>query len=185
MTNFDMFVDVVESFTCPCHFTMLNHCLSSVRGMHYIVLYLLCMWWNKKDDWGCCNVIGISAPKPVLIHWGQATHIWVSKLGHYRTFDKGLVPILCQAIIWSDVVLSITPLGTNWSAISIKIQTFPFKKMHLKMSSANWYILCIYPNMFKSNLAKFRVSRTPISVVNHFQILHKILHWYSRTPCKI
>ena len=47
MTNFDMFVDVVERFTCPCHFTMLNHCLSSVRGMHCIVLYLLCMWWNK------------------------------------------------------------------------------------------------------------------------------------------
>ena len=34
MTIFDMFVDVVESFICPCRFTMLNYCLSSVSSKY-------------------------------------------------------------------------------------------------------------------------------------------------------
>ena len=35
-------------------------------------------------------------------------------------------------------LLSIGPLGTNFSEIQSKIQKFSFKKMHLKMSSAKW-----------------------------------------------
>ena len=36
--------------------------------------------------------------------------------------DNGLYPILRQAIIWSAVILSIGPLGTSFSEISIKIK---------------------------------------------------------------
>ena len=44
-----------------------------------------------------------------------------------------------QAITWTNVgILLIEPLGTNFSEISIGIQTFSFKKMHLNMSSAKW-----------------------------------------------
>ena len=43
----------------------------------------------------------------------------------------------CQAIAWTNAgLLSIRPLGTNFSEIRIKIQNVSFKKMHLKTSSA-------------------------------------------------
>ena len=38
----------------------------------------------------------------------------------------------------TNQLLLIRPLGTNFSEILIGIQTFLFKKMHLKMSSAQW-----------------------------------------------
>ena len=44
-----------------------------------------------------------------------------------------------QAITWTNMeMLLIGPLGTNFSEILIEIHTFPFKKMHLKLSSAKW-----------------------------------------------
>ena len=36
----------------------------------------------------------------------------------------------------------IQTLGTNFSEILIRIQTFSFEKMHLKMSSAKWHPFC-------------------------------------------
>ena len=48
--------------------------------------------------------------------------------------DDGLSPVRRQAIIWTNAgLLSIRNLGTNFSEILIEIQTFSFKKMHLKM----------------------------------------------------
>ena len=44
-----------------------------------------------------------------------------------------------QAIIWTNAgILLIGPLGTNVNEIIIEIQTFSFKKMHFKMTSAKW-----------------------------------------------
>ena len=44
-----------------------------------------------------------------------------------------------QAIIKTNAgLLSIGPLGTNFSEIQIKVQNFSFIKMHLKMFSAKW-----------------------------------------------
>ena len=37
------------------------------------------------------------------------------------------------------MLLSIGPLGTNFSEISIKTQKFSFRKMHLKISSVKWW----------------------------------------------
>ena len=57
--------------------------------------------------------------------------------------DNGLSPILCQAIISSKAgLLSIGPLGTNFSEISIKILNSSFTKKHLKKSSAKWRPFC-------------------------------------------
>ena len=42
-----------------------------------------------------------------------------------------------------DGILLIGPLGTHFSEISIEIHTFPFKKMHLKMSSGKWRPFCL------------------------------------------
>ena len=62
--------------------------------------------------------------------------------------DNGLSPVWCQAIIWTNaVLLSIGPLGTNFSQIVFEIQTFSFKKMHLKMSSGKYQPFCLGLNV--------------------------------------
>ena len=66
------------------------------------------------------------------------THICVGKLTIIGS-DNGLSPERRQAIIWTNAgILLIGPLGTNFSEILIVIETFSFKKMHLKTSSAKW-----------------------------------------------
>ena len=73
-----------------------------------------------------------------LTHWGRMTHICVSKLTIIGS-DNGLSPGRRQAIIWTNAgILLIGHWGTTFSEILIGIQTFSFKKMHLKMSSAKW-----------------------------------------------
>ena len=65
--------------------------------------------------------------------------------------DNGLSPDRRQAIIWTNVgILLIGPLGTNFSEILIRIQTFSFKKMHLKMSFAKWRPFCLGLNVLIS-----------------------------------
>ena len=86
-----------------------------------------------------------------LIHWGQATHIWVSKLTIIGS-DNGLSPDRHQAIIWTNTgLLLIGPLGTNFSEILIAILTFSFKKMRLKVSSAKRRPFCLGLNVLKNN----------------------------------
>ena len=81
-------------------------------------------------------------------HWGRVTHIYVFNLTIVGS-DDGLSPGRCQAIIWTNAgILLIGPLGTNFSEILIGIQTFWFKKMLLKMSSAKWRPFCLGLNVF-------------------------------------
>ena len=71
-----------------------------------------------------------------LTHWGRVTHICVSKLTIIGS-DNGLSPGRRPAIIWTNAgILLIGPLRTNFSEIFVGIQTFSFRKMHLKMLSA-------------------------------------------------
>ena len=73
-----------------------------------------------------------------LIHWGRVTHICVSRLTITGS-DNGLSPGRHQAIIWTIAgILLMGPLETNFREILNGNQTFSFKKMHLKMSSAKW-----------------------------------------------
>ena len=73
-----------------------------------------------------------------LTHWGRATHICVGKLTIIGS-DNGLSPGRRQAIIWTIAgILLIGSLGRNFGEILIGIQTFSFKKIHLKMSSVKW-----------------------------------------------
>ena len=75
------------------------------------------------------------------------THICVSELTIIGS-DNGLSPERRQANIWLNAgLLLIEPLGTNFSEISIGIQTFSFKKMHLNMSSAKWRPFCLGLNV--------------------------------------
>ena len=84
---------------------------------------------------------------PLSTYWSRVTHVCVSKLTIIDS-DNGLSPCRRQAIIWTnDGILITGSLGTNFSEISIGIQTFPFKKMHLKMSSAKWRPFCLGLNV--------------------------------------
>ena len=84
-----------------------------------------------------------------FIHWGRKTHICVSKLTIIGS-NSGLSPGRRQAIIWTNTgALLIGPLGTNFSEILIKIHTFSFKIMRLKMSSGKWRPSCFGLNVLK------------------------------------
>ena len=88
-----------------------------------------------------------SASAVELTHWGRVTHICVSKLTIIDS-DNGLSPGRRQAIIWTNAgILLIWPLGTNFSEISIDIQTFSLKKIHFKMSSGKWRPFCLGLNV--------------------------------------
>ena len=80
-----------------------------------------------------------SSPSTIAItHWGRVTHICVSKLTIIGS-DNGLSPERRQANFWTNAgILLIGTLGTNFSEILVGIQSFSFKKMQLKMSSAKW-----------------------------------------------
>ena len=82
-----------------------------------------------------------------LTHWGRVTHICVGRLTNIGS-DNGLSPGRRQAINWTNAgILLIAPLETNFSEILIGIQTLSFKKMHLKMSSAEWRPFCLGLNV--------------------------------------
>ena len=69
-----------------------------------------------------------------LTHWGRVTHICVSKLTIIGS-DNGLASGQRQTIIWTNAgMLLIGPLGIN-NEILIRIHTFSFKKIRLKMLS--------------------------------------------------
>ena len=77
-------------------------------------------------------------PDEFETHWGRMTHICVDNLTITGS-DYGLSPARHQAILWTNAgILLIGPLGTKFSEVLIKIHTFSFKKMHLKMLSGKW-----------------------------------------------
>ena len=57
-----------------------------------------------------------------------------------------------KAIIWTNAaLLSIGPLGTNFSQIVFEIQTFSFKKMILKMLSGKFRPFCLGLSVLKGS----------------------------------
>ena len=82
-----------------------------------------------------------------LTHWGRVTHICVGKLTIIGS-DNGLSSGRRQAIIWINAgILLIGSLGTKFNELLIEIQTFSFKEMHFKMSSAKWRPFCLGLNV--------------------------------------
>ena len=76
--------------------------------------------------------------------------------------DNCLSPGRRQAIIWINAgILLIEPLGTNFIEILNGIQTFSFKKMHLKMSSAKWRPFCLGLNVLINQLTDRLSSSLP------------------------
>ena len=110
------------------------------------------------------------------------THICVVKLTIIGS-DNGLTPGRRQAIIWTSAgILLIGPLETNFIEIPIVIQTFLFKKMHLKMSSAKWRPFCLGLNVLTwlgwvthscVNEQQFQMH----FIQCKYQVLIKTYHW--------
>ena len=114
---------------------------------HWFMLWLVALW-HQAIAWVNVDLLSIGFCGCHLTHWGQVTHICISKLTIGS--DNGLSPGRRQAIIWTNVgILSIESLGTNISEILIKIRAFSFKKMHLKMSSGKWRPSCLGLNVLR------------------------------------
>ena len=92
-----------------------------------------CDVFNDEYCIGNTSAFELTIPPITCSYWGQVTNICVRKFTIIGS-DNGLAPDRCQAIIWTNVGISlIGSLGTILSEILIKIPTFPFKKMHLKI----------------------------------------------------
>ena len=90
----------------------------------------------------------------------RVTHICVTKLTSIGS-DNGLSPGRRQAIIWtSDGILLIGSLRTNFNEIIIKIYTFSYKKMHLKMSSRKWRSFCLGLNVLTAVMDNTHFDKT-------------------------
>ena len=101
-------------------------------------------WAGSPFYWCDFFLHGLPA---ILTHWGRVTHISVRNLTIIGS-DNGLSPGRRQAIIWTNGgILLIGHLGTNFNEQFIEIQTFSFKKMHLKRSSAKWRPFCLCLNV--------------------------------------
>ena len=93
--------------------------------------------------------------------------------------DNGLSPDQRQAIIWTNAgILLIWPLGTNFSEIQIGIQTFSFKKIHLKMSSAKWRQF-VSASMSQQALDDVMLTKPPLTIHIDCHCVSKKLSAYS------
>ena len=83
------------------------------------------------------------------------THICVGNLTIIGP-DNGLSPGRHQAIIWTNAgIFLIVPWGTNFSEILLGIQTFSFKKIHLKMTSAKWCPFSLGLNVLNKKMSSY------------------------------
>ena len=112
------------------------------------------------------------------------THICVGNLTIIGP-DNGLSPELRQALIWTNAgILLIGPLGTKFIEILIWIQTFSFKKMHLKMSSAKWRPFCLSLNVLNSIAVQKWVITSHIKLWL-WLLFHALILIYDNKGCPI
>ena len=107
-----------------------------------------------------------------LTHWGRVTHICDGNLTIIGP-DNGLSPGRRQAIIWTNAgILLIRPLGTNFNEMLIKILTFSFMKMRLKVSSAKWRPFCLGLNVLNlSQTPTAHCSQVSDTVLAHVTLM--------------
>ena len=121
----------------PSHY--LNQCWPIIHGV---------LWHSPSSNFTenvPDNNLGLQPHIPGangLTHLPQC-HIYASVNWVSIGSGNGLPPKMRQAITWTNAnLLSIGLLGTNFSENWIKIVSFSFKKMRLKMSSAEWRPFC-------------------------------------------
>ena len=119
----------------------------AIWSNHVFIVFILnklltkqlgCSWFERQ--WCSCDIT-------LITHWGWVTHICVGNLTTIGS-NNDLSPDRRQATIGTNAaILSIGPLGINFSEISMEIQTFSFRKMCLKLSSAKWRPSCLGLNV--------------------------------------
>ena len=103
------------------------------------------------------------SPWPISLRQRKVIYICVNKLTILDS-DTGLSPGRRQAIIWTNVrLLILGTLGTRFSRILIEIDTFLFKKIHLKMSPGKWRPFYLGLNVLMKGR---RVNSTRMSQAN-------------------
>ena len=134
--------------------TKTTHSIDPLQSncLHSKSLCQVPLWWQM------CTNLGIAIwrkSNTQLTNWGRVTHTCAGNLTIIGS-DNGLSPVRRQAIIWTNAVILLTgPWGTSFSEIWTVIQTFSFKKMHLKMSSGKRRPFCLSLNVLtqlKTNL---------------------------------
>ena len=148
---FEFRLEFHQSLFLMFQMTINHHWFRKWLGADQATSHYLNQWWLIYWclTWPQCVNLLRSEDDCILTHWGPVTHICVSKLTTTGS-DNGLLPGRHQAIIWINAgILSIGPLGTNFSEILIAIETFSFKKMHLKISSVKWLPFCLGLNVLK------------------------------------
>ena len=118
-------------------------------------------------------VMNIDVPCIMLAHWSRVTHIWVGNPTIIGS-DNGLSPGRRQAITWTNgVIMSIGPVGTNFSDILISIHTFSFEKMHLKRWSAKCRQFCLGLNvLYVDALIMSIYSQLRVKNINNMEIFY-------------
>ena len=103
--------------------------------------------------------------------------------------DNDLLPGRRQAIIWINAgILLIAPLLTNFSEIWIEIHTFSFKKMYLKISSANWHLFHLGLNVLTLRwLTLIYGTHGQLTSGNacHFRVYNRWLFWSTVMNSKV
>ena len=118
------------------------------RCWYHVDCYAVPAWWLWDCHWGMMHGLLAACHWLALTHWSWVMHICISNLTFIGS-DNGLSPGRHQAIIWTNAgILWIGPLGINFSENWIRIQTFSFQKMHLKMLSVKWCPFCLGLNVF-------------------------------------
>ena len=137
-----------DACSAPSHYLRTNVCLLLIWSFRTNTSDI----FIKLKQFALANVICKMAPfclaRIVITHWGRVTHICVSESTIIGS-DNGVSPGRRN----NTGLLLIEPLGTDFSEISIGIQTFSFKKMHLNMSSAKWRPFCRGLNVLSNSLS--------------------------------
>ena len=118
------------------------------------------------------------------------THICVSKLPTIGS-DNGLSSSRRQGIIWTNAgILLFEPLWTNYSKILIEIQTFSFKKMHLKTLSVKRQSFSLGLNVLRKNnhfmlfMIHYILSCTNLVVMQHSPGKESNIYFYIRSSAR-
>ena len=119
------------SAKCELFCSGLNLLILNIRGPHYCDLTRSISWLLMH----CLLALRYRTKCQFRFrfHWNLFAG------GHLTTLVQA--PGRRQAIIWTNAgILLIRTLGTNFSEILCKINSFSFSKMHLKMASAKWHL---------------------------------------------
>ena len=133
--------------------------------------------WNYVDQVLWYHMASLHLSE--LTHWGRLTYICSTKLTIIGS-DNGLSPGRPQAIIWTNAgILLIGLLGTNFSEMLIKMYTFSFEKMHLKMSSEKWRPFCLRLDVLNSSWSR---SNWDWTTTKNYLTLYR---WHKKTKQQV